>query len=371
MGNTMDTRLPWADSMYYRPGQVAKMLDVTDSYIKKLSDKSGIKPRQIGDNIARVYSVDDVFAIARWRRNNAGQPALARQTVLSVYLPKGGVGKTTSAIEITTHLALFGFSTLVIDLDPQGDLSQGMGYDPEMTEAHAVSANMPADAVVKNSFANLFDIARFYDPVDLEEVVKKPYGDLGPHIIPADVFLQEFEDVINIQPNKEKLISTLLQRARIGALKNFDTSKYDFIIFDCAPGNSVLMKNALLASDYVIAPVALSIFSTKGLSRFSRALISMEDTFGIAPQPFVVPTMFEPILSRISDNIQILSTNFGDALSKAVIRKTEDFSAALKEQKPLALHKPRSVGASDYRDMTKEFVAMITTQNQQQGALEL
>jgi chromosome partitioning protein len=367
----MDTRLPWADSMYYRPGQVAKMLDVTDSYIKKLSDKSGIKPRQIGDNIARVYSVDDVFAIARWRRNNAGQPALARQTVLSVYLPKGGVGKTTSAIEITTHLALFGFSTLVIDLDPQGDLSQGMGYDPEMTEAHAVSANMPADAVVKNSFANLFDIARFYDPVDLEEVVKKPYGDLGPHIIPADVFLQEFEDVINIQPNKEKLISTLLQRARIGALKNFDTSKYDFIIFDCAPGNSVLMKNALLASDYVIAPVALSIFSTKGLSRFSRALISMEDTFGIAPQPFVVPTMFEPILSRISDNIQILSTNFGDALSKAVIRKTEDFSAALKEQKPLALHKPRSVGASDYRDMTKEFVAMITTQNQQQGALEL
>lgn len=368
----MMTKLPWAESLTYRPNQFAKMLSIADSYVGKLEEKSGIKAKRIGDSIARLFTVEDVFAAARWRQQNGSVASPARQIITSVYLPKGGVGKTTTAIEVSTQLALRGFKTLVIDLDPQGDLSQGMGYDPEMQEQHAAELGLPEEMIVQNSFANLFDIPRFYEPVQADQVIKKPFGEFGPHVIPADMFLLDFEDVINIQPNREKLISTLMQKAKSGQLKNFDTSEYDFIVFDCAPGNSVLTKNALLASDYVIAPVALSMFSTKGLSRFSRALLSLQETFGVAPQPFIVPTMFELNVNRIGDNITILKQNFANAICNVVVRKTEDFSTALNHRLPLSLHKPKSAAAGDYRDMTREFVDMITAQTAlKQGELEV
>lgn len=357
----MDTKLPWADSLNFRPAAVAEMMGFAPTYVPKLEEKAGIFAQKQPGTPNRFFKVEEVFRLGRHRRASGALPELGGQIVISVYLAKGGVGKTTTASELAFQFAILGYKVLLADMDEQGDLSQSLGYDPEFTDDYVKSAGLPPGLVVHHTFADLFDIQRIYQATPSSEVIKLPYGEFGPHFIPADDTLSDLDELLHIQPAKEQQISKLLADARHQRLKNFDTSSYDFVILDCPPGRSVLSTNAILAADYIVAPVSLTMYAVKGISRFSARLGKLKESFGRIPEVITVPTFHEENINRVADNIATLRQYFSSSTTNSAVAKTEEFAAALEARIPLSLYKPRSKGARAYRAVANEILQRISS----------
>lgn len=366
----MNTVVPWAEKLNYKAATVAEMIGVSRPYVAQLEEKSQIRRRKMSNSPSLLFNVQDVFRLARYRRDQGTVSALGGQVIIAVYLPKGGVGKTTTSCEIAFQYALQGYRVLLIDLDGQGDLSEGLGYDPELTNESAEQYGVPPGLVVNYTVADLFDFPRVSAAVPAEDVIKKPYGEAGPHFIPADDGLYDLEEALSIKPVREKQISNFLRDARNGKLSNFDTSQYDFIILDCPPGVGTLATNAIVAADVVVSPISLTRYAVKGISRFARRLYKLQQDFSISPQVVTIPTFYEANFSRVIDNINALRSHFAQSTTEAVIPKSETFSTALDANIPLSLDKPRTPGAAGYRDATKEILSKIMAR-MGQGALEL
>ncbi|PHV10036.1 ParA family protein [Chitinimonas sp. BJB300] len=365
----MDTSLPWGDSVNLRPSILALMMGFSPAYMTKLEELSGITAKKQPNSPSRFFSPDDLFRIARFRRNRGDVERLDKQICIAVYLPKGGVGKTTTAIELGVQFAIQGYSVLMVDLDPQGDMSQALGYDPELTDEYAEQIGVPLGLVVNHTISDLFDLPPVCKKTPLDKVIKKPYGECGPHLIPADVSLIDFEEYLSIQVGKENRLSRLMSDARDGRLPHMDTSNYDIVIYDCPPGGSTLTTNALLASDIVVSPVSLNMFSLKGISRFGGRLQRLNETFHYNPDVITIPVFFEAKLNRVMDNMGHLRNHFRETTTENTVRKSEDLSAALDARVPVSLLKPKSKVAEDYRMVAAEVIAKAIKRASRQMAL--
>ncbi|MBU6486199.1 MAG: ParA family protein [Burkholderiales bacterium] len=334
----------------------AQLLATTSDTVRRMVDESGIEvARQESGPKTRLFSIENVFELARYRANRRNKAGRKKQVVATIYAPKGGVGKTTLASNFGTLFALKGLRVLIIDLDFQANLTLSFGYDSELTLEEAVEAGIAPSKVVEYHFGNLtpnYPMGR----VTLQEVVKKPYGDFGPHIVPADLNLDRLDTMLTYETlegrNADLTLARLINDGMAKKDKLFDISEYDIILFDAAPAKNRITRGALLASDFVISPVSMEKFSTKALSYLSSVLTEMHDQFDRSPELIIVGNFFDPNRVRVMGQLMTITQTYKDAWLDRSIRRSEDFPKALNGESdlPLVLSKPSSQAATELRE---------------------
>ena len=346
--------------MDYRATAAAAALSITVETLRRNSDDAGldVERRQVGSSMARIFHPSDLFNIARWRAESNLAPAPSKKAVAAVWGPKGGIGKTTMAGNLAVAMGLMGLKVLVIDLDFQSSLTLSMGYDSELEEEDlAANPGVKKEDLVHYTLGNLLPDRP--DGQSLNTVLKKPYGEAGPHLVPADLFLDRLDGELMVSTlqgvSSDLLLSRWISAGRAGKNEACDLSPYDLILFDCPPSINRLTRSALLASDTVISPVNFEHFSTKALSHLSYVVQRLNESYERSPDLLIFGNAYDAQRIRSGVHIATITRIYKEALIQPSVRRSEDFLRVLDEpvKMPLLLAKPTSAAAADVRLVAK------------------
>ena len=253
----------------------------------------------------------------------------SRPRVVAVANQKGGVGKTTTVINLATCLAELGRRILVIDLDPQTNATSGLGVTPE--DGTSMYPAMLSGA----------DVLGLIRHTTIERV----------DLIPSELDLAGGEIEIARQDG-------YLHSFRRAVAPLLTSPAYDFILIDCPPSLGILTANALAASDSVLIPVQCEYFALEGLSKITRLIQKLRDSQANPAIEIegIVMTMYDGRVNLSSDVIKEVSKFFGDSVFNTVIPRNVRLSEAPSFGKPAVLYDPDSTGARAYRALAEEFL---------------
>jgi len=245
--------------------------------------------------------------------------------IISIANQKGGVGKTTTSINVSSLLAAAEKRTLLIDIDPQANSSSGIGvnnHSPSVYEV-LIGANKINEVII-NTYMPFMDIL----PSNI-------------NLVGAEIEMVEF-------PNREALLKNALSEAE---------QNYDFIIIDCPPSLGLLTLNALTTSNSVLIPVQCEYFALEGLGQ-------LLNTINIVKQHFnkhlsiegVLLTMFDSRLRLSQQVAEEVRKYFGDKVFKTVIHRNVRISEAPSYGKPIILYDAVSTGSKNYMALASELL---------------
>lgn len=255
--------------------------------------------------------------------------ARTRARVVSMCNQKGGVGKTTTTINLGASLAEYGRKVLLVDFDPQGSLSVGLGLNPHQMEYSIYNLLMQRD-------------------VTLDEVVV-PTGVPGMDLLPSNIDLSAAE----VQLVHEVAREQTLQRVLEPALEN-----YDVILIDCQPSLGLLTVNALTASDGVIVPLECEYFALRGVALLKTTIDKVKERLNPRLEvEGILGTMYDGRTLHSREVMQRLVEAWGDTVFHTVIRRTVKFSDATVAGEPITSYAGSSAGADHYRQLAKEVLA--------------
>lgn len=258
------------------------------------------------------------------RRHASG--ALRHPRILSIANQKGGVGKTTTAINLATALAAVGQRVLLIDLDPQGNASTGLG--------------------VKRSsiFSSVYDV--LFDDVPLADAAKETRVP-GLSVVPSSVHLSGAEIELVTSENREFRL-----KAALG-----DKMPYDYVIIDCPPALGLLTLNALVATDSIVVPLQCEFYALEGLSHLVKTVERVRKTFNPALDIHgVVLTMFDARNNLSSMVAEDVRDYFGDKVYNTVIPRNVRLSEAPSFGLPAIVYDMRCSGAQAYIKLAREVI---------------
>jgi chromosome partitioning protein len=343
---------------------VARLLGISVDSVRRDSDEAGLEIERQGGvgPKTRLFTIENIYDLAAFRAKKYGITGKNKR-ILTVYAPKGGVGKTTLSSNIACILALLGLRVLIIDLDFQANLTISFGYDPELTPDEAVAGGLPVDTCVNHHFGHLLPQWQQNGQTQtLSSVIKKPFGENGPHLIPSEVTLDRLEALFTVDAimgkKPELAIARWLAEGRSGKNKDLDLSHYDVIMFDAPPAKNQTTRGALLASDFVVAPVSMEKYSTKSVSYLSGVLGEMQEEYGKYPQLAILGNFFDDSRVRVAAQVIALTSKYPNAWMDKTVRTSEEFKKVLDDDDglPLALSRPSSTPAGELRASTKELV---------------
>ncbi len=246
--------------------------------------------------------------------------------VVSMTNQKGGVGKTTTTINLGAALAEYGRKVLLVDFDPQGSLSVGLGLNPHEMELTVYNLLMERD-------------------VTLEEVVV-PTGVPGMDLLPSNIDLSAAE----VQLVHEVAREQTLQRVLAPAI-----AKYDVILIDCQPSLGLLTVNALTTSDGVIVPLECEYFALRGVALLKTTIDKVRERLNPELEiDGVLGTMFDGRTLHSREVMDRLVQAWGDKVFHTVIRRTVKFSDSTVAGEPITSYASTSTGAEAYRSLAKE-----------------
>ncbi len=248
-------------------------------------------------------------------------------TVISFSNQKGGVGKTTTCVNMAAYLAKAGKKVLLVDLDPQGNATTGLGFAKSTLKKSVYNVIIDGEEVKANVL-----------PTELENLT----------ILPSNIDLAGAEVELVYKPSREKVLKGALDRAK-GA--------YDYILIDCPPSLGLLTINALAAADSVIIPIQSEYYALEGLSQLMNtiALVRQHLNKGLKVEG-VVLTMYDG-RSLISRQIAAeIKRYFTKKLYEIVIPRNIRLSEAPSHGKPILLHDSKCAGARAYNALTEEFL---------------
>ena len=278
---------PYTDfaDLAFPPQFAADALRISAQTLKIIERDNGLKISRVarGSVEVRSYSLHDIFQIARIRRESKHIKGFPRPITISVFVPKGGTAKTTTTCNLAIQFSLMGLKVLVIDNDQQADVSTMMGYDPDLTPEELIEIGIPGDRAINGHVGNLMRVGNFYKPMTLDEVVKKPFGEYGPHLIPAEDSLDDMDSALRSANGSDFRYSLFFEQARSGAMEHCNLSDYDVIIMDNAPAGSLLSRNSMVAADFLVCPIRMDKFSFRALSRLAYRLSEFAKDFKRAP----------------------------------------------------------------------------------------
>jgi len=249
--------------------------------------------------------------------------------IISMCNQKGGVGKTTTTINLGASLAEYGRKVLLVDFDPQGSLSVGLGLNPHQMELSIYNLLMQRD-------------------VDIDDVIV-PTRVPGLDLLPSNIDLSAAE----VQLVHEVAREQTLQRVLGPAL-----DKYDIILIDCQPSLGLLTVNALTASDGVIVPLECEYFALRGVALLKTTIDKVKERLNPRLEvEGILGTMFDGRTLHSREVMERLVEAWGDTVFHTVIRRTVKFSDATVAGEPITAYASASTGADSYRQLAKEVLA--------------
>ena len=247
--------------------------------------------------------------------------------VIAIANQKGGVGKTTTAINLGAALAKQDMWTLVIDCDPQANTTGGMGFPRDPTRRSIYHALM-------------------YD-VPLKDLVIKGAVE-GLHLIPSEKNLVGASVELVDQPEREQVLRKKMVELR---------KEFNFILLDCPPSLDLLTLNALVAADTVIVPVQCEYFALEGVSELLDTLIRIRRSYNprLAVEGILL-TMYDDRTNLSRQVRDDLRDFFGEQVFSTVIPRNVRLAEAPSFGKPIFLYDPECKGATSYLDLAKEVI---------------
>jgi chromosome partitioning protein len=237
--------------------------------------------------------------------------------VISIANQKGGVGKTTTSINLAACLGVLDKKTLIIDADPQANATSGVGFDPVNVKSSIYNALIngddPADLILQTSNPNLY-------------------------IIPAHIDLVGAEiEMINL-PDREYILKKM-----IAGIKE----EFDYIIIDCSPSLGLITLNSLTASDSVIVPVQCEYFALEGLGKLLNKDLDIEG---------LLLTMYDTRLRLANQVVDEVRTHFQQLVFETLIHRNTTLGEAPSYGETVMMHDATSKGAINYLNLAKELL---------------
>lgn len=260
--------------------------------------------------------------------------------IISFCNQKGGVGKTTSTVNISASLANMGKKVLLIDLDPQGNAGSGLGlnkYHIEKSVYHALVGNVPLSEIIhKSNLPNLFMIPANRD------------------LIGAEI------ELVSSFSRENKLKNALVEIS----------AQFDYILIDCPPSLNLLTVNALTASDAVIIPVQCEYYALEGISELVHTIDLIKQNLN--PSLIIggiIATMFDARNNLSHQVVEEIRNYFKEKVFNTIIPRSVKLSESPSHGLPIQLYDPKSRGATTYELLSQELVAR--SEQIQKGGLTL
>lgn len=246
--------------------------------------------------------------------------------IVSIANQKGGVGKTTTSINLSTILAKKGKKVLMIDADPQGNASSGVGVDKEVEESVydiLIGDTEIKDVVIKTNIKNLY-------------------------VCPSN---------INLAGAEVELVSVMSREYRLKEKLDEVKDEYDYIIIDCPPSLGLITLNAFTASDSVLIPVQCEYYALEGLGQLINTinLVKKHLNKNIDIEGALL-TMYDARTNLSNQVVKEVKKYFNDKVYKNVIPRNVKLSEAPSYGMPISIYDPKSKGAKSYEKFVKEFM---------------
>ncbi|NLE98056.1 MAG: ParA family protein [Propionibacterium sp.] len=244
---------------------------------------------------------------------------------------KGGVGKTTTTINLGAALVETGRKVLLVDFDPQGSLSVGLGLNPHTLD---------------KSIYNLL-LSREFTPQEVVHETSTP----GLDILPSNIDLSAAEVQLVSEVAREQTLHRVLTQLR---------SDYDFILIDCAPSLGLLTINALTASDYVIMPLELEFFALRGIALLTDTIAKVQDRLNPDLEVLgLLGTMYDARTLHGREVLERVVQAFDEQVFHTVIRRTVRFPETTVAGEPITTYAPNSPGSTSYRQLAREVLLRV------------
>lgn len=303
-----------------RTSEHEEAAEETDPEMESTSSEDGVEAEDEDD--------DDIRTFTPFRDKPKVAHAIGQTKILAIINQKGGVGKSTTAVNLSAALGAMGKEVLLVDLDPQGNATSGYGIDKRALDGC------------------VYNVLLGETPV--EEVILSCVAE-GVDVLPSTISLAGAEvELVNEMARENRLKSAL------GSLRG----RYDYILIDCPPSLGLLTINALVAADKLLVPIQCEFYALEGVTKLLDSMKRVKSILNPSLDIFgIVLTMYDSRTNLANQVVNEVRSFFGDEVFETLIPRTVKLSEAPSYGQSILEYAPDNKGALAYNDLAKEVIA--------------